>query len=126
MVPGELTPFLDLLARLGVPDRFTPPQFVGLLAGLAADFGADPLPAHQLEQCVAVVQVTGCYNYCNQFGERMLLSIHSEELIALFVLSQVWKYEHSLSSVQMHLSCGSCLLVCWMPWLSEDWQGRIR
>lgn len=57
MVPGELAPFRDLFRQLGVPEQFTAQQYAGVLASLARDLPKRSLPAKELEQAVAVVQV---------------------------------------------------------------------
>ena len=56
-IPGDLQPFRQVLAELGVAESFTADQYVGVLADMAAAFGKDPLSAAQQEQAVSVLQV---------------------------------------------------------------------
>ncbi len=67
-IPGDLQPFRQLLAELGVAESFTADQYVGVLADMVAAFGKDPLSAAQQEQAVSVLQVKGSsevpFKYC--------------------------------------------------------------
>ena len=57
VIPGELNPFQDLLEALGVPLAFSGAQYAAVLADMAAQHGAAPLPAVTLEQAISIVQV---------------------------------------------------------------------
>lgn len=55
-IPGDLAPFKDLLALLGVRGSFTADQYVGILADMHAALGEHELSIEQQEQAISVLQ----------------------------------------------------------------------
>ena len=58
VVPAELAPFNHLFTSFGAPLEFNATQYSHFLADLASTFQSKPLPAKELEQALAVAQVS--------------------------------------------------------------------
>ena len=58
MVPAELAPFNDLFIAFGTPLEFSASQYTTFLADLASATKSGPLNGRELEQALAVSQVT--------------------------------------------------------------------
>ncbi len=56
VLPGDLSPFQELLRRLGVPEAFGA-EFAHALKRMAEQANGEALPPAQLDQAVSIIQV---------------------------------------------------------------------